>query len=477
MKHSITMGEKVGYSLGDVAANLAFQMMMIYQLKFYTDIFGLDGAIAGTVLLIAPLASAFIDPFIGLITDRTNTRWGKYRPWLIWTALPFCVFYVLAFWNHGIEDKGLVAVYATVSYLLLLTMYGFNNTPYASLGGVITNDIQERTSLNKVRFICTSIAQFVVQGFTLPLVDRLGNGNAAHGWVRTIILFAILAFVFLIISFLSTKERIQPPPHQSMSIKEDVRETFTNTPWRVLFVLVLCIFTAIAMFGSSANFYFQSYLDQNTLQQFLSNFGFNISKNEAYTVGFSLFNTLNAVVQFMGVLFLSELLANRFGKKTTFTVGLALCTIFTALFYLPSPRDVGMVYALCLLKSLSYGPTIPLMWAMIADAADHMEYINHRRATGFCFSGIIFALKSGMGIGGAIAGLILSIFGYMSGIGNTQSETAVWGIRLVTSLVPALLFTMGVVVMYFYPITKSYNEKMQAELAHRRKMSASLNDK
>ena len=262
-----------------------------------------------------------------------------------------------------------------------------------------------------------------------------------------------------------------------MSIKEDVRETFTNTPWRVLFVLVLCVFTAIAMFGSSANFYFQSYLDQNTLQQFLGNFGFNISKNEAYTVGFSLFNTLNAVVQFMGVLFLSELLANRFGKKTTFTVGLALCTIFTALFYLPSPRDVGMVYALCLLKSLSYGPTIPLMWAMIADAADHMEYINHRRATGFCFSGIIFALKSGMGIGGAIAGLILSIFGYVSGIGNTQSETAVWGIRLVTSLVPALLFTIGVVVMYFYPITKSYNEKMQAELAHRRKMSASLNDK
>jgi GPH family glycoside/pentoside/hexuronide:cation symporter len=305
----------------------------------------------------------------------------------------------------------------------------------------------------------------------------LGNGNAAHGCVRTIILFAVLAFVFLIISFLSTKERIQPPPHQSMSIKEDVRETFTNTPWRVLFVLVLCVFIAIAMFGSSANFYFQSYLDQNTLQQFLGNFGFNISKNEAYTVGFSLFNTLNAVVQFMGVLFLSELLANRFGKKTTFTVGLALCTIFTALFYLPSPRDVGMVYALCLLKSLSYGPTIPLMWAMIADAADHMEYINHRRATGFCFSGIIFALKSGMGIGGAIAGLILSIFGYMSGIGNTQSETAVWGIRLVTSLVPALLFTMGVVVMYFYPITKSYNEKMQAELAHRRKMSASLNDK
>ena len=122
MGQRITMGEKVGYSLGDVAANLVFQMMMIYQLKFYTDIFGLDGAVAGTVLLVAPIASAFVDPFIGIITDRTNTRWGKYRPWLIWTAIPLCVFYVLAFWNPGIHDKTLVAVYATVSYLLLLTM-------------------------------------------------------------------------------------------------------------------------------------------------------------------------------------------------------------------------------------------------------------------------------------------------------------------------------------------------------------------
>ena len=468
MGQRITMGEKVGYSLGDVAANLVFQMMMIYQLKFYTDIFGLDGAVAGTVLLIAPIASAFVDPFIGIITDRTNTRWGKYRPWLIWTAIPFCVFYVLAFWNPGIHDKTLVAVYATVSYLLLLTMYGLNNTPYASLGGVMTDDIRERTSINKVRFVCTSIAQFVVQGFTLPLVDHFGNGNPAHGWRCTIILFSILAFVFLIICFLSTRERIQPPPQQQMSIKKDVVKTFGSVPWRSLFVLVLFMFIALAMWGASTNFYFQSYLDQSALEQFLSRLGFNVSTENAYIIGFSLFNTLNAVVQFMGVLFLSGFLANRFGKKTTFLVGLSLCTFFTALFFLPSPQDVGMVYLLCFLKSLAYGPTIPLLWAMVADTADHMEYINHRRATGFCFSGVIFALKSGMGIGGAIAGLILSLFGYVSGFGSLQSETTVTGIRLVSSLFPALLLIVGIVSLCFYPITKSYNEKMQTELAHRR---------
>jgi GPH family glycoside/pentoside/hexuronide:cation symporter len=247
-----------------------------------------------------------------------------------------------------------------------------------------------------------------------------------------------------------------------------VVKTFGSVPWRSLFVLVLFMFIALAMWGASTNFYFQSYLDQSALEQFLSRLGFNVSTENAYIIGFSLFNTLNAVVQFMGVLFLSGFLANRFGKKTTFLVGLSLCTFFTALFFLPSPQDVGMVYLLCFLKSLAYGPTIPLLWAMVADTADHMEYINHRRATGFCFSGVIFALKSGMGIGGAIAGLILSLFGYVSGFGSLQSETTVTGIRLVSSLFPALLLIVGIVSLCFYPITKSYNEKMQTELAHRR---------
>ena len=129
----VSLGEKVGYSLGDAAANLVFQMMVIFQLKFYTDVFGLDGAVAGSVLLIASLSAIVVDPLIGMMADRTNTRWGKFRPWLLWTAIPFCVFYVLAFYNPGIEDKGMVATYATISYLLLMTVYSFNNVPYTSL--------------------------------------------------------------------------------------------------------------------------------------------------------------------------------------------------------------------------------------------------------------------------------------------------------------------------------------------------------
>lgn len=230
MNPKISMREKVGYSLGDVAANLVFQMMMIFQLKFYTDIFGLDGAVAGSVLLIARVADAFIDPLAGILSDRTQTRWGKYRPWVLWTALPFCVFYVLAFYNPGIEDKTMVAVYATVSYVLLMTMYSFNNTPYSSLGGVMTGDIKERTSITSIRFVGSTIAQFVVQGLTLPLVSRFGNGDDRMGWFYTVSLYAAVAFVCLVVAFWSSRERITPPPQQEMNIRRDVSDLLGNVP-------------------------------------------------------------------------------------------------------------------------------------------------------------------------------------------------------------------------------------------------------
>lgn len=155
----VSFGEKFGYSLGDAAANLVFQMMVIFQLKFYTDVFGLDGAVAGSIMMIGSLSAIIVDPTVGILADRTNTRWGKFRPWVLWTIIPFCIFYVLAFYNPGIEEKSTVAVYATVSYVLLMTAYSFNNIPYTSLGGVMTSDIKERTSITTIRFIAVTIAQ------------------------------------------------------------------------------------------------------------------------------------------------------------------------------------------------------------------------------------------------------------------------------------------------------------------------------
>lgn len=493
MNQKISISEKIGYSLGDCSANLVFQMMMIYQTKFYTDVFGLEGAIAGSVMLIARIVDAFVDPTVGILSDKTQTRWGKYRPWILWTALPFMVFYVLAFYNPGIEDKSLVAVYATISYTLLMTLYSFNNTPYASLGGVMTSDIKERNSITSIRFVAATIAQFIVQGLTLPLVGKFAgaNGDKGHGWLCTISLFAAIGFIFFIITFFSARERITPPASQKTDTRKDIRDVFHSIPWRAMFILTLFLFTTLAMWGSAMNYYFENYVDANALYTFLdklglvaveanASFSYNIlnafglivnSPEKAYKVGFGVFNMVGALVQFFGVILLSSFLANRYGKKRVFIFCLTLTAIFTALFYFPNETDIETMFVLNFLKSLAYAPTVPLLWAMIADVADHSEYVNYRRATGFVFAGVVFALKAGLGIGGAILGFLLSGFGYVSGAGTAQTESAIHGIILSSSLIPAATFFIGVIALYFYPITKAYNEEMQAELTERRKQT------
>ena len=493
MNQKISISEKIGYSLGDCSANLVFQMMMIYQTKFYTDVFGLEGAIAGSVMLIARIVDAFVDPTVGILSDKTQTRWGKYRPWILWTALPFMVFYVLAFYNPGIEDKSLVAVYATISYTLLMTLYSFNNPPYASLGGVMTSDIKERNSITSIRFVAATIAQFIVQGLTLPLVGKFAgaNGDKGHGWLCTISLFAAIGFIFFIITFFSARERITPPASQKTDTRKDIRDVFHSIPWRAMFILTLFLFTTLAMWGSAMNYYFENYVDANALYTFLdklglvaveanASFSYNIlnafglivnSPEKAYEVGFGVFNMVGALVQFFGVILLSSFLANRYGKKRVFIFCLTLTAIFTALFYFPNETDIETMFVLNFLKSLAYAPTVPLLWAMIADVADHSEYVNYRRATGFVFAGVVFALKAGLGIGGAILGFLLSGFGYVSGAGTAQTESAIHGIILSSSLIPAATFFIGVIALYFYPITKAYNEEMQAELTERRKQT------
>lgn len=471
--------------MGDMSSSMFWKIFSYYLPIFYSDIFQLSLGQTATLMFVTRFWDTVSDPMMGIIADRTQTRWGKYRPWVLWTAVPFCVFYVLAFWNPGIEDKGLVALYATVSYVLLMSMYSMNNTPYSALGGVMTGDIRERTSITSVRFVGSTVAQFVVQGLTLPLVSKFGGDDAAHGWFCTVSLYAGVCLLCFIITFISARERITPPPGQETNIREDIKELLANVPWRAMFVLTLFVFITLAMWGSAMSFYFQNFVDQQALFAFLDSLGlvrpegegaallttFNLiahSEADAYAIGFSLFNMTGALVQFIGVVLLSNYLANRFGKKSTFVVCLALTALFTAMFWVPAPTDVGLMFALCVAKSLAYAPTVPLLWAMMGDVADHIEYVNHRRATGTCFSGVVFALKAGLGLGGAFAGLLLSVFGYVSASTAVQSASAVTGIRLAASIVPAALFGVGVIALIFYPISKRYNEKMQAELAARR---------
>lgn len=483
----VSMGEKIGYSLGDGAANLIFQMMMMFQLFFYTDVFGIKATAAGMILLVARVFDAFVDPMVGILSDRTNTRWGKYRPWLLWTAIPFAAFFILAFTTPDLTERGKI-IYAGITYTLLMSIYSFNNTPYASLGGVMTSDIRERTSISSVRFVTATIATFIVQGLTLPLVSKFGQGDAQKGWLTTISLFAVIGVVLLIITFFSAKERITPPANQKTSVRQDFKDITHNRPWIAMFVLTLFLFITLAMWGSSMSYYFNYFVDKTALFDFLRNFGLVRDAGESYgwwhhfldafgliaapdhsnvfAVGFSLFNMIGQLITLAGVILLSQYLSDIFGKRNVFLLCLALTAVSTSLFFLVSSRSIGWIFTFNILKSLAYAPTIPLLWAMMGDVADHSEWVNYRRATGFVFAGIVFALKAGLGIGGAICGGIVDAFGFVPNM--VQSESAILGIRLTSSVIPAVTFFVGVLALCFYPISKKLNERIQQELTARR---------
>lgn len=485
----VSLGEKIGYSMGDGSANLIFQMMMMFQLFFYTDVFGIKATAAGMILLVARVFDAFVDPVVGILSDRTNTRWGKYRPWVLWTAIPFALLFLLAFSTPDLSERGKI-LYAGITYILLMSVYSFNNTPYSSLGGVMTSDIKERTSIASVRFVTATVATFIVQGLTLPLVAKFGQGDAKAGWHWTIALYAVIVAGLLLITFFTAKERITPPAGQKTPIKQDFKDIVKNTPWKAMFALTLFLFITLSLWGSSMSYYFNYVVNKDALFSFLRNFGLVADAGQTYgvwhgflsafglvatnnsqvfAVGFSLFNMIGQIVTLLGVILLSQSLSSVFGKRNVFVVCLALTAVSTALFYFVSPTSIGLIFTINIVKSLAYAPTIPLLWAMMGDVADHSEWVNHRRATGFVFAGIVFALKAGLGIGGAICGAIIDSFGFVPNA--VQSESSILGIRMTSSLIPAFTFSIGVIMLLFYPISKKLNEKIQAELRLRRENS------
>ena len=478
--------EKAGYSLGDAAANFVFMTMILFQLSFYTDTLGITAAAAGTMLLVGRLWDAFFDPMMGVVADRTNTRWGKFRPWVLWTALPWGVVMVLAYTTPDFATTGKV-LWAGVTNILLMTLYSANNTPYSALGGVMTGDGKERTVLSSYRFVAAMIAQLVVGGFTLPLVAKLGAGDDAKGWQLTMGLWAVVCVVSFLITFAVTRERILPPPEQKSSPREDFRNLLANGPWIAMFVLTIAHFIFVAMRGGTMYYYFSYYVDPTRLFEFLQGLGlpqataadpdgghplmntFGLilaaDRGNVGSVGFSLFNIASQFVTVIGVV-ASTFLAARFGKRAVALVGFSLATLFMAAFILLPADAIGATYALELVRALCYAPTIPLIWAMFADVADYAEWKTGRRTTGVIFATILFGLKMGLSLGGAIAGWLLSGYGYRPNAAQTVG--ALLGIRLTISVYPAIFLGIVVLCLVFYRITRSLNVQIQDELAARR---------
>jgi len=486
-EHALSVREKLGYSLGDLAANLIFQTLITYLAFFYTDVYRLPAATAATIIFVVGLLGAFVfTPLIGIAADRTSTRWGRFRPWILWTAIPFGVLSLLAFSTPDLGERGKV-IYALATYALLVCVYAANNLPYSALSGVLTGSMAQRNSLSAYRFVAVMIAQFIIQVLLMPLVLILGNGDRVRGFEQVMTAFALIGTVFFLITFATTRERIVPTREQTGGIVQDLSDLLHNRPWQVMLALTVLVFINLALKGGTYIYYFQYYMSEAALAGFLENSGFNglISAlngalasagfaaftwpKDAATSAFSLFNACGILCMILGI-GASRRLADRFGKRDVFGGALFVSTLFLLAFYLFPPTAVAGAFAAFMLHGFCYGITIPLLWAMIADVADYSEWKNHRRATAIIFSAMLCGLKIGLSVGGALVAAILAHYGYQAGLAQ-QPEGVVQGIRLTVSVYCSLPFLLAVALLFFYRIDKRTETRIEQDL-HLRRRSA-----
>ena len=481
--------EKAAYSGGDAAANFVFMTMILFQLNFYTDVFGLTAGAAAAILLAPRLWDAFFDPIMGILADRTRTRWGKFRPWVLWTSVPWAVVMILAYTTPRGWNLGAMIAYAAITNGLLMTLYSMNNMPYSALGGVMTGDLDERTKLNSFRFVAVNIAQFVVGGFTLPLVAKFAVGHdRQYGWRMTMTLWAGLCLVLFLITFLGTRERIQPVQEEKASPKRDFLDLLKNSPWRVMAVMTLVHFAILSFRGGALYNYYHHYADKAAMYEFAAKLGLTGAVGGSggllETLGYlvhpdksNVADVFNSIINMVGtattiiVILLSPPLSRKYGKKAVAVIGFGLASLGTFAFYLlPSTNVTGML-VLTIVIAVCYAPTIPLVWAIFADVADYSEWTIGRRFTGMVFATIGFALKSGLALGSASFLWIMGgFFHYDTHL--PAAPDAIAGYRFTSGIVVGLLFAVCTVLLAAYKLNKAQTLLMADELVRRRKWAS-----
>ena len=488
-QQKLSVLEKAAYSGGDAAANFVFMTMILFQLNFYTDVFGLTASAAAAILLVPRLWDAFFDPLMGILADRTRTRWGKFRPWVLWTSIPWAVVMVLAYTTPRGWNLGAMIAYAGITNGLLMTLYSMNNMPYSALGGVMTGDLNERTELNSYRFVAVNVAQFIVGGLTLPLVAKFAAGHdRQYGWRMTMTLWAGLCLVLFLITFLATRERIQPVQQQTASPKQDFLDLLKNSPWRVMAIMTLIHFAILSFRGGALYNYYHHYADKGAMYEVLAKLGLSgedgRSQGLLETLGYivhadrsNVADVFNSIINMVGtataivVILLSPSLSRKFGKKAVAVTGFGLASLGTFAFYLLPPANVIGMLVLTILIAVCYGPTIPLVWAIFADVADYSEWTLGRRFTGMVFATIGFALKSGLALGSAsFLWIMQGFFHYDTRL--PTAPAAIAGYRFTSGIMVGLLFGICTVLLTAYKLNKRVTIKMAEELAQRREQTA-----
>jgi len=455
----ISFTEKVGYALGDTAANIAWRTIGPFLPIFYTDVFGLGTAAVATLLFVIRLGDGVTDLAMGLIADRTKTKWGKFRPWLLWTALPFGVALVLQFTTPDMSLSGkLIWAYATSIFYTLA--YTANNIPYSALMGVMTGDVKERTELSSYRFFGAYFGGIIATIGVISLVDILGGGNENLGYQYTMYVLAAILASFSIITFWTTRERVPAPETSAVQLKDDLNDLVKNKAWLILLFIGFVFVTYNIIKGSSTMFYFSHYVN-NTDNVFgsLTNWG-----GENGLAGLYLLSLL--VMSMISTLF-APTLTRLFGKVRLFIFCILSSAAFAAAMYWLQPNEVGKMFAFGLLSEFGAGIMPVLFFAMLGDAADYSEYKNGRRATALVFSAGTFAMKFGSGVAGAVTLAILNLYNY-DGQALEKTPEMLEGIRLNMSIVPAVFVLIGIIALLFYPLNKTKMDTIQTELERRR---------
>ncbi|BBN81686.1 MFS transporter [Pseudoalteromonas sp. A25] len=438
----LTKTEKIAYGLGDTASNLIFQTVMMFLLLFYTDVMGIEPALVGTLFLVVRIFDAVTDPLMGAIADRTHTKYGQYRPYLLWLCVPFALISVLAFttpqWSYNFK-----VAYAFVTYALLMLVYTAINIPYSALGGVMTSDPQQRVSLQSYRFVFGMLGGLIIAAGTMPLVELLGQGNVQTGYQLTMAVMGLLGLILFVLCFLGTKERVEHEVEKSAPpISSDLKLLFKNSQWRILSLVGLSLLTGQVLKASLAVYYVKYYLE---LPQLLSQF---------VTVGM--------IASILGCA-CSSWLARKVCKVKAYIALQVIAALLCGLAYFVNQSQWQMAFILFALWSFFLQMATPLLWAMMADTIDYGHLKTNRRVTGMVYSSVVFFIKMGIALGGAIAGWLLSYFGYQADM--AQSAHTQQGIALSFSIIPAFGSLIVAYLMRHYILDTQTMSSIQDELS------------
>lgn len=448
--------EKIGYGLGDTASNFFFQAFNIFLLYYYTDVFGIAAGAAGTIFLVARVLDAVADPLMGVLADRTESRWGKFRPYLLWAAIPYGVLGYVMFSNPALLGDAKV-IFAGVTYTLMMLAYTAVNIPYSALMGVMSPSSRERTSLSSYRFICAFAGGLIIASTVAPLKNALGGGNEALGFKLTMIIFAVISVAMFWFTFATTKERVRSVDEGEVSLKKDLGFLVKNRAWVVMFFAAIFTLSNVAARNAVVVYYMKYYIKDDGHRVFL------------WFDNTSLFMTLGMLAMIIGVA-CTPLVNRRWDKRTLMIVLSTLNALGMAALFLLKPDQILAMNIVNFIGTVLVGPTPALVWAMYADTADYGEWRFHRRTTGLVFSAALFAQKMGLAIGSAIAGWCLAYYGFKAN--EVQNEHALFGIRVLFCLVPAIFALLNVVALFLYPLNDKTVKTIEEELAVRRTAKA-----